>query len=56
MDLRQKIYDFRNSLARCEWAVYDIQDGTVIYVGKYRDACRVQEEGYGGLMVVPVEK
>lgn len=36
--------------------VYDYRDGTVLQIGTYRECTRIQEEGYGGLIVTPVQK
>ena len=37
------------------WAVYDPADMYVLFVGKRRQCLKVQEENYGGLIVIPVD-
>lgn len=37
------------------WAVYDPADMFILHVGKRRDCLRIQDENYGGLIVIPVD-
>lgn len=38
-----------------EWIVYDPLDCVVVYVGSRKNCIQVQEQMYGGLVVVPLK-
>lgn len=54
--LQQKFQEIWEKLRYRKWAVYDISDCSIIYMGKRRDCIKVLDESYGGLVIIPFKE